>query len=64
MSVYAAEELASSLSEALSCGDSEEAAQLSRKLAQLSVPVSVSISSQAYPQDCIRCQSFPILPNS
>ncbi|KAF6722472.1 RanBP-type and C3HC4-type zinc finger-containing protein 1 [Oryzias melastigma] len=49
-----AEELASSLSEALSSGDTEEAAQLSRKLAQLSVPVSVSISSQAYPQDCIR----------
>ncbi|RVE73071.1 hypothetical protein OJAV_G00045650 [Oryzias javanicus] len=49
-----AEELASSLSEALSSGDSEEAAQLSRKLAQLSVPVSVSISCQAYPQDCIR----------
>ncbi|KAI3369881.1 hypothetical protein L3Q82_024690, partial [Scortum barcoo] len=49
-----AEELALSLSEALSSGDGEEAAKLSQKLSQLLVPVSVSVSSRAYPQDSIR----------
>ncbi|XP_041836123.1 ranBP-type and C3HC4-type zinc finger-containing protein 1 [Melanotaenia boesemani] len=49
-----AEELAKSLSEALSCGNCEEAVQLSKSLSELSVPVSVSISSQVYPQDSIR----------
>ncbi|KAF3690101.1 RanBP-type and C3HC4-type zinc finger-containing protein 1 [Channa argus] len=49
-----AEELALSLSEALSSGDSEEAVKLCQKLSQLSVPVSVSINSQAYPQESIR----------
>lgn len=50
----AAEELALSLSEALSGGDEQEAAELSRRLSQLSLPVTVSIESQAYPQDSIR----------
>nr|CBN80801.1 RanBP-type and C3HC4-type zinc finger-containing protein 1 [Dicentrarchus labrax] len=49
-----AEELALSLSEALSSGDEPEAVKLCQRLAQLSVPVSVRISSQAYPQDSIR----------
>ncbi|TNM88688.1 ranBP-type and C3HC4-type zinc finger-containing protein 1 [Takifugu flavidus] len=49
-----AEELALSLSEALSGGDEQEAAELSRRLSQLSLPVTVSIKSQAYPQDSIR----------
>ncbi|XP_059185338.1 ranBP-type and C3HC4-type zinc finger-containing protein 1 isoform X2 [Centropristis striata] len=49
-----AEELALSLSEALSSGDAEEAAKLCQKLSQLSVPVSVSVQSQAYPPDSIR----------
>nr|XP_046239136.1 ranBP-type and C3HC4-type zinc finger-containing protein 1 [Scatophagus argus] len=49
-----AEELALSLSEALSSGNGEEAIKLCQKLSQLCVPVSVSISSQAYPQDSIR----------
>lgn len=52
--LHAAEELALSLSEALSSGDCDQAAQLCQKLSQLSVPVSVSISSQVYPQDNIR----------
>uniref|UniRef100_A0A1A8C135 RanBP-type and C3HC4-type zinc finger-containing protein 1 n=1 Tax=Nothobranchius kadleci TaxID=1051664 RepID=A0A1A8C135_NOTKA len=49
-----AEELALSLSEALSCGDTDEAIELCKKLSQLSVPVSVSIDSSVYPQDSIR----------
>ncbi|XP_075997101.1 ranBP-type and C3HC4-type zinc finger-containing protein 1 [Genypterus blacodes] len=49
-----AEELARSLSEALSCGDAQEAVRLSQRLSELSVPVCVSINSQAYPQDSIR----------
>ncbi|XP_045884531.1 ranBP-type and C3HC4-type zinc finger-containing protein 1-like [Micropterus dolomieu] len=49
-----AEELALSLSEALSSGDGQEAVRLCQKLSQLYVPVSVSINSQAYPQDSIR----------
>ncbi|KAM9859617.1 ranBP-type and C3HC4-type zinc finger-containing protein 1 [Aulostomus maculatus] len=53
-SLNEAEDLAASLGDALSCGDSQEAARLSQKLAQLSLPVSVSIKSQAYPQDSIR----------
>ncbi|XP_071759881.2 ranBP-type and C3HC4-type zinc finger-containing protein 1 [Centroberyx gerrardi] len=49
-----AEELAQSLSEAISGGDGQEAVRLSQRLSELSVPVSVSISSQAYPQASIR----------
>ncbi|XP_026203704.1 ranBP-type and C3HC4-type zinc finger-containing protein 1 isoform X2 [Anabas testudineus] len=49
-----AEKLAQSLSEALSCGDTEEAVQLCQSLAQLSVPVCVTINSRVYPQDAIR----------
>ncbi|XP_070815219.1 ranBP-type and C3HC4-type zinc finger-containing protein 1 [Chaetodon trifascialis] len=49
-----AEELALLLSEALSSGDGQEAAELCLRLAQLSVPVSVSVDCQAYPQDSIR----------
>ncbi|XP_041800215.1 ranBP-type and C3HC4-type zinc finger-containing protein 1 isoform X1 [Chelmon rostratus] len=49
-----AEELALSLSEALSSGDGQEAARLCQRLAQLSVPVSVSVDAQAYPRDSIR----------
>ncbi|XP_029947087.1 ranBP-type and C3HC4-type zinc finger-containing protein 1 [Salarias fasciatus] len=49
-----AEELALSLSEALSAGDCQEAVKLCEKLSKLSVPVSVSICSPAYPQDTIR----------
>lgn len=50
----AAEELALSLGEALSSGDGQEAARLCERLAQLCVPVSVSVNSKAYPQDPIR----------
>ena len=50
----AAEELALSLSEALSRGDGQEAGKLCEKLSQLSVPVSVSVNTQAYPQGSIR----------
>ncbi|XP_041671645.1 ranBP-type and C3HC4-type zinc finger-containing protein 1 [Cheilinus undulatus] len=53
-SLKEAEELALSLSEALSSGDEQEAMKLCQRLSQLSVPVSVSINRQAYPQDCIR----------
>ncbi|XP_034021967.1 ranBP-type and C3HC4-type zinc finger-containing protein 1 [Thalassophryne amazonica] len=49
-----AEELARSLSEALSNGDAEEAASLSQRLSQLNIPVCVTINSQAYSQDSIR----------
>ncbi|MEQ2303706.1 hypothetical protein AMECASPLE_019671 [Ameca splendens] len=49
-----AEELALSLGEAISSGESEEAANLCKKLSQLSVTVSVSIKSHVYPQDSIR----------
>ncbi|KAM8757288.1 ranBP-type and C3HC4-type zinc finger-containing protein 1 [Acanthopagrus schlegelii] len=49
-----AEELALSLGEALSSGDGQEAARLCERLAQLCVPVSVRVNSQAYPQDPIR----------
>lgn len=50
----AAEELALALSEALSSGDGQEATRLCQELSKLSVPVSVSINSQVYPQDTIR----------
>lgn len=50
----AAEELSLSLSEALSSGDEQAAAELSRRLSQLSVPVTVTVNSQAYPQASIR----------
>ncbi|XP_060925372.1 ranBP-type and C3HC4-type zinc finger-containing protein 1 [Limanda limanda] len=49
-----AEELALSLSDALSAGNSQEAVELCQRLSQLSVPVSVSVSKPAYPQDAIR----------
>ncbi|XP_034551095.1 ranBP-type and C3HC4-type zinc finger-containing protein 1 [Notolabrus celidotus] len=49
-----AEELSLSLSEALSSGDEQEAVKLCQRLSQLSVPVSVSVNSQAYPQETIR----------
>ncbi|XP_072308693.1 ranBP-type and C3HC4-type zinc finger-containing protein 1 [Eucyclogobius newberryi] len=49
-----AEELAESLSDALSSGDGHEAARLSHRLSELSVPVSVSVRPQAYPRDSIR----------
>ncbi|KAM9362378.1 ranBP-type and C3HC4-type zinc finger-containing protein 1 [Symphorus nematophorus] len=49
-----AEDLALSLSEALSSGDGQEAVKLCQRLSQLSVPVSVRVNSQAYPQDSIR----------
>lgn len=50
----AAEGLALSLEEALSSGDAQEAVKLCQRLSQLSVPVSIRINSQAYPQDSIR----------
>ncbi|XP_078105105.1 ranBP-type and C3HC4-type zinc finger-containing protein 1 isoform X1 [Sander vitreus] len=53
-SSFAAEELALSLSEALNSGDEQEAVKLCQRLSQLSVPVSVTVRSQAYPQDSIR----------
>ncbi|KAJ0023432.1 hypothetical protein NQD34_003331 [Periophthalmus magnuspinnatus] len=49
-----AEDLAKALSDALSSGDGPEAVKLSQMLSQLSVPVCVSISRKAYPQDLIR----------
>lgn len=49
-----AEQLASSLSDALSSGDSEEAVKLCKRLSELSVPVCVTINGQVYPQDSIR----------
>nr|XP_046165991.1 ranBP-type and C3HC4-type zinc finger-containing protein 1 isoform X1 [Oncorhynchus gorbuscha] len=49
-----AEELAQLLSEAISCGDKEEAKRCSEQLAELCVPVSVMISRKAYSQDSIR----------
>lgn len=49
-----AEELAASLSEALSSGDAEEASRLSRELAGLSLPVSVSIPRELYPHQPFR----------
>lgn len=52
--LLAAEELALSLGEALSCGDVQEALELCQRLSQLSVPVTVSVNRQAYPQESIR----------
>lgn len=49
-----AEELALSLGDAISCGDGQEAVKLCQRLSQLSVPVSVTVKSQAYPQGSIR----------
>lgn len=49
-----AEKLALSLSEALSSGDREEATRLCQELSELSIPVSVRIDSQVYPQETIR----------
>ncbi|XP_061689254.1 ranBP-type and C3HC4-type zinc finger-containing protein 1 isoform X2 [Syngnathoides biaculeatus] len=49
-----AEELTKCLTEALSVGDEEEAVALTRKLCRLSLPVCVSVRSQAYPQESIR----------
>uniref|UniRef100_A0A6Q2Z3U0 RanBP-type and C3HC4-type zinc finger-containing protein 1 n=1 Tax=Esox lucius TaxID=8010 RepID=A0A6Q2Z3U0_ESOLU len=48
------EELSQLLSEAISCGDKEEAKRCSGKLAELCVPVDVRISHKAYSQDSIR----------
>lgn len=50
----AAEDLALALGEALSSGDEQEAVELTRRLSQLSLPVTVTVNSQAYPQDTIR----------
>ncbi|TNN78717.1 RanBP-type and C3HC4-type zinc finger-containing protein 1 [Liparis tanakae] len=52
--VKEAEELALSLSEALNSGDEQEAVQLCQRLSQLSVQVTVSVTSKAYLQDSIR----------
>ncbi|CAL9704979.1 unnamed protein product [Knipowitschia caucasica] len=52
--VKEAEDLARSLSDALSSGDGDEAARLCLRLCELSVPVSVAIDKQAYPQESIR----------
>lgn len=52
--LLAAEELALSLGEALSSGDAQEALQLCQRLSELSVPVTVSVNRQAYPQESIR----------
>ncbi|XP_068170629.1 ranBP-type and C3HC4-type zinc finger-containing protein 1 [Antennarius striatus] len=49
-----AEDLSLALSEALSSGDEQEAVRLCQRLSHLQVPVKVSVSSQAYPQDSIR----------
>lgn len=49
-----AEELAKSLSDALSSGDGEEAARLSQRICELRMPVSVTINRQAFPQDPIK----------
>ncbi|XP_035007658.1 ranBP-type and C3HC4-type zinc finger-containing protein 1 [Hippoglossus stenolepis] len=66
-----AEELALSLSDALSSGNSQEAVELCQRLSQLSVPVSVSVNKPAYPQDSIRlkvgvedAQSDTVIPMS
>lgn len=48
------EELAQLLSEAISCGDKEEAKRCLEQLAELCVPMSVRISHKAYSQDSIR----------
>uniref|UniRef100_A0A667YLD8 RanBP-type and C3HC4-type zinc finger-containing protein 1 n=1 Tax=Myripristis murdjan TaxID=586833 RepID=A0A667YLD8_9TELE len=40
--------------EAISGGDGQEAVKLSQRLSELCVPVSVSVQSQAYPQDSLR----------
>uniref|UniRef100_A0A8C7K919 HOIL-1/Sharpin LUBAC thetering domain-containing protein n=1 Tax=Oncorhynchus kisutch TaxID=8019 RepID=A0A8C7K919_ONCKI len=50
----AVEELAQLLSEAISCGDKEEAKRCLEQLAELCVPMSVRISHKAYSQDSIR----------
>ncbi|KAL0978212.1 hypothetical protein UPYG_G00167550 [Umbra pygmaea] len=49
-----AEELTELLSEAISCGDKDEAKRCSEKLAELCVPVSVSVSHKAYSQESIQ----------
>ncbi|KAK5872173.1 hypothetical protein PBY51_012897 [Eleginops maclovinus] len=49
-----AEELAFSLGEALTQGNGQEAVKLCERLSQFSVPVSVSVNSQAYPEGSIR----------
>ncbi|KAM9759619.1 ranBP-type and C3HC4-type zinc finger-containing protein 1 [Menidia menidia] len=54
VNISQAEELALSLSEALSSGEAEEAVRLCKQLSELSVPVSVSVCSRVYPQDTIR----------
>ncbi|XP_053723963.1 ranBP-type and C3HC4-type zinc finger-containing protein 1 [Synchiropus splendidus] len=49
-----AEKLASSLSEALSCGDGEEASRLSKELAEVGLPVTVSIPREVYPHESFK----------
>ncbi|XP_062401959.1 ranBP-type and C3HC4-type zinc finger-containing protein 1 [Sardina pilchardus] len=49
-----AEDLAVQLSEAIGCGDRDEAKQCAEKLAALSLPVSIKVDQKAYPQDMIR----------
>lgn len=52
--VKEAEELAKSLSDALSSGDGDEAARLSQRLSELHVPISVTVNREAYPKDPIK----------
>lgn len=49
-----AENLAAQLSEAISYGDKCEAKRCAEKLAALSIPVSVKVDQENYPQDTIR----------
>ncbi|XP_012696513.1 ranBP-type and C3HC4-type zinc finger-containing protein 1 [Clupea harengus] len=49
-----AENLAVQLSEAITCGDKDEAKQCAEKLAALYLPVSVKVDQKAYPPDTIR----------
>lgn len=51
---HPAENLAVQLSEAITCGDKDEAKQCAEKLAALYLPVSVKVDQKAYPPDTIR----------
>ncbi|KAL2091348.1 hypothetical protein ACEWY4_013611 [Coilia grayii] len=53
-SLHEAENLAVELSQAICCGDKDEAKRCAEKLAALSFPVSIKVDKKAYPQNQIR----------
>ena len=60
VTLFAVEELANALGEAISSGEKEEAARLSQMLSDFAVAVKVNVDNRAYPSDSIKyvCQAL------